>query len=75
MSDEKRPGRVFKEKVEDMFLEYELEHGKALYDMSNAKFVIACDGLVPIGHHRYINLLEAYIIPKSTGEPVVVTKT
>ena len=72
-NDEKRPGRVFKEKVEDMFLEYELEHGKALYDMSNAKFVIACDGLVPIGHHRYINLLEAYIIPKSTGEPVVVS--
>ena len=65
-------GRVWKQKVEDMFYERELAHGAPLYDMSNAKFAVVCDGIaLPERDMRAGFMVPVYVIPASTGEPLM----
>ena len=54
-----------------MLLEKDLTHGKPLFDMTNAKFAVVCDGIaLPERDLDCAYLLPVFVIPSSTGEPV-----
>ena len=67
-------GRLEKEKVEDMYMEREDEHGGPQYDLSKAKFAVVTDHCVSstLSEQKLTKLIPVYVIPESTGDPVTV---
>jgi hypothetical protein len=64
---------LIKEKVEDMFEERAEMHGGAVYDMSKSKVTIVIDGsCLPAVESKHTTLMPLYIVPSSTGEPIMI---
>ena len=62
-----------KEKVEDMFLERQQSHGKAKYDMRNAKVHIVVDACaLPFNELDHCTLVPVWLTHDRTGEAVLL---